>query len=223
MRRGYRRERRGDASLEEQSKALREAGITMDGEYPPIYTDLIKDTASHKPLVRLGDAIQSLRNKDADELVVYDAATVGRNYQEIIEAMAAIGRTGCKLTVWRPTPREYVWHPDAAEIVALASEGETILRSAKGKAAQGKYKGAPPKLVGAALEVAKAAWADPSVTARDAAVRVLETTGVHISTRLLFAKLGHKTKAELQILKPVMPRAVGSKKKAAGRATRKLS
>lgn len=214
MRRGYRRERK-DASLHEQDKALREAGVDLTGSHPPVYTDLIKDTGSHKPLAELARAVGSLRRGNIDELVVYDAATVGRNYQEIIEAMAAIGRTGCKLTVWRPTPREYVWHPDAAEIVALASEGETILRSAKGKVSAGKVLGTPPKLVGTALEAAKAAWADPSLTAKEAAARVLEVSGVQVSTRLLFAKLGHKSVAESRVLKPKMPAPASSKKKSA--------
>lgn len=215
MRRGYRRERK-DAPLHEQDKAFREAGVTLTGSHPPVYTDLIKDTSSHKPLAALARAVGSLRKRDVDELVVFDAATVGRNYQEIVEAMAAIGRTGCKLIVWRPTPREYVWHPDAAEIVSLAAEGETILRSAKGKASAGKVLGATPKLVGDALAAAKAAWADPELTAKDAAARILEVTGVQVSTRLLFAKLGHKSLAETRILKPPMPVAPArSKKKSA--------
>lgn len=215
MRRGYRRERK-DAPLHEQDKALQEAGVLLTGSHPPIYTDLVKDTGSHKPLSALARAVGSLRKRDADELVVYDAATVGRNYQEIVEAMAAIGHTGCKLTVWRPTPREFVWHPDAAEIVALAAEGETILRSAKGRASAGKVLGATPKLVGDALAAAKAAWADPDLTAKDAAAKVLEVSGVQVSTRLLFARLGHKSLAENQLLKPQMPIAPArSKKKSA--------
>jgi hypothetical protein len=32
-----------------------------------------------------------------------------------------------------------------------------------------------------------------------------ETTGVQVSTRLLFAKLGLKSAAELQVLRPKMP------------------
>jgi hypothetical protein len=222
MRRGYRRERK-DAPLDVQDKAMREADVTLTGTHPPIYTDLMKDTGHHKPLVDLAKAIGSLRNRDADELVVYDAATVGRNHKEIIEAMAAIGRTGCKLIVWRPTPREYVWHPDAAEIIALAAEGETILRSAKGKVASGKTRGAAPKLVGAALETAKAAWADPNLTARQAAAKVLEVSGVHVSMRLMFAKLGHKSVAETRLLKPRLPKPVSVKKKASARSTKKRS
>ena len=164
MRRGLRRERR-DVSLDEQDKSLREAGVTLTGDHPPVYTDFIKDTGSHKPLMDRARAIASLRNRDDYELVVHDAATLGRDHQEIIEGLAAIGKTGCRLIVCRPSVREFVWHPDAADIAALAAEGVTILRSARGKVSNGKVLGTPPKLVGAALEVATAAWADPDLTA----------------------------------------------------------
>ena len=213
MRRGYRRERR-DASLDEQDKSLREAGIDLTGDHPPVYTDFIKDTGSHKALAERRLAINSLRNHDKDEIVVHDAATLGRDHQEIIEAAAAIGQTGCKLIVWRPFPREFVWHPDAAEIAALAAEGVTILRSARGKVSNGKVLGAAPKLVGNVLDVAKAAWADPDLTAKQVVSKVFDLTGVQISSRLLFSKLGTKSKAEMQTLRPPMPPPVQSKKKA---------
>lgn len=214
MRRGYRRERRVGAPLDEQDKSLRAAGVRMTGTHPPVYTDMLKGTGSGKPLVQLLDAIRSLRRSDGDELVIHDAATMGRNHQEIVEAFAAVGRTGCKLLIWHPVPREFVWHPDAAEIAALAAEGMTILRSEKGKVGQGKVLGAAPKLVGDVLTAAKAAWADPDLTAQKAAEKVYAVTGVKISARLLFKKLGNKSHAELALLKPPMPKASKPKRKA---------
>jgi hypothetical protein len=206
MRRGYRRERRADAPLDEQDRALRAAGVSFDGSHPPLYTDTIKDTGSNKPLAELLRAIRSLRNRDEDEIVVYDAATIGRNHQEIVEGLAAIGRTGCKLIICTPVMREFVWHTDAAEIAAVAAEGDTILRSAKGKVSANKHLGAAPKLVGDVMVAAKAAWADPSLTARAAVAKVFEVTGVKISARLLFSKLGNKSTAELRMLQPPMPK-----------------
>ena len=205
MRRGYRRERRADAPLDEQDKALRDAGVPLHWTQQPVYTDLIKDTGSHKPLVELLHAIRSLRKRDEDELAVFDAATLGRNHQEIVQALAAIGKTGCKLVICRPVMREFVWHPDAAEIAAVAAEGETILRAAKSKVSANKHLGATPKLVGSVLAAAKAAWADPELTARAAVDRVFEKTGVRISARLLFSKLGNKSAAEMQMIAPPMP------------------
>jgi hypothetical protein len=223
MRRGYERERRG-VSFAEQDVSMREAGISLEGEYPPVYRDTAKnivyrdtakDTRPPKLLVARAAAIQSLRHWDQDELVVHDAATLGRNYQEIIEGLAAIGRTGCKLIVWKPDRQEYVWHPDAAEIAALAAEGVKLMRSEKHRRA-GTKTGAPAKLVGPVLAAAQAAWADPSLTVRAAATRVFEVTGVQISSRLMYAKLGQKSQAEVEVLKPKMPAATGSKKKPSG-------
>lgn len=191
---------------------MREAGIPMDGEHPPIYRDLARNTRPPKLLTARAAAIGSLRNRDGDELVVHDAATLGRNYQEIIEALAAIGRTGCRLIVWRPSKQEYVWHPDAAEIAALAAEGVKLMRSDKHRVAGAKT-GAPAKLVGPVLEAARAAWADPDLTVRAAASRVFEVSGVQVSTRLLQSKLGRKSDAEAEVLKPKMPEPTGSKKK----------
>ena len=151
MRRGYRRERRADAPLDEQDKALRESGVSFAGTHPPVYTDLLKDVGHNKPLVGLLQAIRSLRKRDDDEIAAFDAATLGRTHREIVESLAAIGKTGCKLVICRPVMRDFVWHPDAAEIAAVAAEGDTILRSVKGKVSANKHLGAAPKLVG--LEV----------------------------------------------------------------------
>jgi hypothetical protein len=213
MRRVYRRERR-DAPLDEQDKSARAAGVDTSGDHPPVYTDTLHDCGNHKPLAARLHAVNSLRLADGDELVIHDAAVMGRNHQEIVEGFAAVGLTGCKLIVWTPTPREFVWHPDAAAIAALAAEGTTILRAARGRVAQHKHLGAAPKLIGDVLTAAKSAWADPNLTARAAVDRVFEVTGVKISARLLFSKLGNKSTAEMQILRPPMPKASKPKPKA---------
>lgn len=198
MRRGYRRERRVGPSLDEQMASLTAAGVP-DGVRSPFYTDHLKDTkrtvAGMKPLAQLARAVKSLRSRDADELVVHDAATLGRDHEEITAALAAIGASGCKLVICVPEPREFTWHPDAADILAVASEGAKILRSEKHKRAAERRLGAQPKLVGQVLVEARKAWADPNLSAPQAAARVREVTGVKVSERTMW-KLGKKSDAE---------------------------
>jgi hypothetical protein len=211
MRRGYERER-PNLSVEQQDASMRRTGVPVEGTHPPIYRDLIKDTRSHKPLAQRAHAINSLRLQDSDELVIHDAATMGRNHEEICEGLAAVGRSGCKLIICEPTYREFVWTPNEAEMLAVAAEGVTLLRSARGKAS-GNKTGAAPKLVGNVKIAADAAWGDPKLTARQAVEKIFETTGVRVSTRLLFAKLGLKSAAELQVLRPALPAPSKPKRK----------
>lgn len=218
MRRGYERER-PKLSIEEQDASMRKTGVPTDGTHPPIYRDLIKDARSHKPLVARANAINSLRLADADELVIHDAATMGRTHEEICEGLAAIGRSGCRLIICEPTYREFVWTPNEAEMLAVAAEGVTLLRSARGKAA-GNKTGAAPKLVGNVMIAAQAAWGDPKLTARQVVEKIFETTGVQVSTRLLFAKLGLKSAAELQVLRPSLPAPSKPKRKTKRRKPR---
>lgn len=199
MRRGYIRERAFGPTMEVQRASLAAAGVPTDGARPPVYMDMMKDTkrtiAGIRSLAQLARAIKSLRQADADELVVHDAATLGRDHEEITEALAEIGKRGCKLIVWTPEPRDYVWHPDAAEIASVAGEGAKIIRAEKHRRAASKHLGAQPKLVGKVLAAAREAWADPNLTAPQAAKRVYEVTGVKVSARLMW-KLGKKSEAE---------------------------
>ena len=62
-----------------------------------------------------------------------------------------------------------------------------------------------PQTTSDVMIAAKAAWGEPKLTARQVTERIFETTGVKASTRLLFAKLGLKSAAELQVLRPSLP------------------
>jgi hypothetical protein len=188
--------------VDEQRASLAAAGIDVDAPHPPVYVDLLKPGKKLKsgvdPLTLRAAAIKSLRRQDTDELVVHDAATLGLDLEDITLAMSAIGKRGGKLIVWTPEPREFTWHPDAAEVMALAVEGAQMMRSEKHRRAGEKNPllGAPAKLAGKVLEVAKAAWADPALTSKQAAEKVKTDTGVKVSVRLLFDKLGKKSDAE---------------------------
>jgi len=200
--RGYIRERKSGPSIDDQRASLAAAGIEVDRPHSPVYVDLLKPAKKPKPgvdpLAQRAAAIKSLRRQDGDELVVHDAATLGVDIEDITVAMSAIGKRGGKLIVWTPPVQEFVWHQDAAEIVALAAEGAQMMRSEKHRRAGGKNPllGAPAKLIGKVLEVAKAAWADPALTSKQAAEKVKADTGVAVSVRLLFDKLSKKSDAE---------------------------
>ena len=195
MRRGYERERKGGPSLEDQRKAMGAAGINLLETHPAVYTDTL--APSKKPPLYLRSlAIRSLR--PGDELVVYDGATLGTDAEDIAEALASITRAGCSLVVCFPEERSYTWHKDAADMLQMAAEAVRVLRSEKHRRAGAKSLnlGAPLKLTGEVLTAAKAAWAEPELTARQAAKRVGDVTGVEVSMRLLFSKLGKKSDAE---------------------------
>jgi hypothetical protein len=117
------------------------------------------------------------------------------------------GRIGRKeqTIVWTPTQREYRWNPDAAEIVALATEAADVLRSEKHRSAASKNAqlGAQPKLVGDVLNVARQAWSDPNLTAEQAAEVVRKHCRIRVSTRTLWTHLGKKSDAEVSISEPI--------------------
>lgn len=194
MRRGYRRERINGPSLDDQSNALLAAGVDVDGDHPPIYTDTLKATKRDASLRQRKAAILSLR--PGDVLAVRDAATMGRDQDEIAEGLAMIGRRRATLVVCHPDEREFTWHPDAAEIAAVAVEGARLLRSEKHKRAAAKRVGAQPKLMGAHLDAAKRIWAQADLTAPAAAKEVVRVTGISVTERTLWSVLGRKSEAE---------------------------
>lgn len=202
MRRGYIRERRG-LTPDEQRKSLAQAGIDLGFDHPAIYADVFGRGGKAVPLAARANAIKSLRS--GDELVVHDAATLGKDMEDISKAMVEIGRHGATLIVWTPTVREYEWNPDAAEIVAMASEAAAVLLSEKHRRAGAKrvQLGAQPKLVGDVLNVARQAWADPSLTANQAAEVVRKHCRIKVSTRTLWTHLGKKSDAETAISEPI--------------------
>ena len=198
MRRGYIRERQYGPSVEDQRRTLGAAGVPTDGTHPPIYTDMIADVKSTpkawKLLAQRKAAIASLRPGDA--LAVWDAATLGRDMEEIQEGLAMVGKRQATLVICYPDEREFTWHPEAAEIANLAAEGSRQLRSEKHARAAAKHLGAAPKLIGANLDIARRLWGDPSLTARAVPGKILEATGIKVSERLLWQRLGPKSEAE---------------------------
>ena len=216
MRLGYLRERRIGPSLDVQRASMAAAGINVHQTHPPIYEDKLKPAKRTPPgetrlhLPERAIAIKHLRQRDEDELVVHDAATLGIDTDDIMAALAAIGRQGCTLLVWTPEPRAYAWHPDATEIVGLATEAAALIKSEKYRRASGKSAGSPPKLVGRVRDAALLAWADPTLTAEQAAARVKEVTGISVSARLLYSKLGHKSVAEATLAPPKLSAAAAT-------------
>lgn len=194
MWRGYRRERTNGPSLDEQWKALAAAGVETDSAHPPVYTDTLKATKRDGPLKQRKAAVLSLR--PGDVLAVPDAATLGRDQDEIAEGLAMVGRRRATLVVCSPDVREFTWHPDAAEIAAVAVEGARLIRSEKHARAATKHLGAHQKLMGANLETAKRIWAQQDLTAPAAAKEVVRVTGIKVTERTLWTVLGRKSEAE---------------------------
>lgn len=194
--RGYVRERKGGAKPSDQVAALASV-IETDGTHPPIYTDLLKPAKKSKvPLPARGNAINSLR--PGNTLWVYDLPTLGTGFDDIMGALAAIGKKCATLGVLTPEQEEHTWHPDAADLVQKAREAASVLKSDVHKRARAKHLGAPPKWT---PEVAKAAlegWKDPALTAPQVPAYVLEKTGVKISERLIWARLKPLTKSQAE-------------------------
>jgi hypothetical protein len=194
--RAYIRERKGGATPAEQVSALA-AVVETTGTHPPIYTDLLKlGKKSKVPLPARGNAINSLRS--GNTLWVYDLATLGTSFDDIVAAMAAIGKKGATLGVLMPEQEEHTWQPDAADLVQKAREAASVLKSDVHKRARAKHLGAPPKWT---PEVAKAAlegWKNPALTAPQVPAYVLEKTGVQISERLIWNRLKPLTKSQAE-------------------------
>ncbi len=195
--RAYVRDRRGGKTPAEQVSALASV-VETDGTHPPIYTDLLKPAKKSKALLPArGNAINSLRK--GDTLWVYDLATLGTSFDDIMAAMAAIGKKGATLGVLMPEQEEHTWQPDAADIVQKAREAASALKSEVHKRARAKHLGAPskwalPGVAAAALE----GWKDPALTAPQVPDYVFEKTGVRISERLIWDRLKPLTKSQAE-------------------------
>src|ERR1700760_4718227 len=103
MLRGYIRERAKGPSVEDQRKALAKAGVSFEGEFPPVYIDMIqrrtRKTLDNPLPMRFG-AINSLRAGDV--LVIYDAATLGTSQSDIMDALAATGQREATVLTCNP-------------------------------------------------------------------------------------------------------------------------
>lgn len=197
MDRGYVRERRGGAVPAAQVAELAWV-VETTGTHPPVYIDILKPAKKSKvPLPARGNAINSLR--PGNRLWVYDLATLGTSFDDIMAAMAAIGKKGATLGVLMPEQEEHTWHPDAAGLVQKAREAAATLKSDVHKRARLKHLGAPskwglPGVAAAALE----GWKNPALTAPEVPAYVLEKTGVQISERLIWQRLKPLTKSQAE-------------------------
>lgn len=232
MLRGYIRERPKGPSVEDQRKALAKAGVELDGEHPPIYTDMLRPRtrkALDNPLPERAAAISSLRVGE-DSLVIFDAATLGTTEGDILDALAATGQREASVITCEP-PGEFRWHPDVPEALGFAVDGAKVLarERARVRAGSSPIIGRPKKLTGEALVYARELWGRRDMSSRQVAAKVKAKTGVDVGVRTLLIDLGHKTdaveKAERQLrrAKPVEPKMQAQPKRKSKRKVRRKS
>ncbi len=192
MLRGYVRERKKGPSIDEQKAALLRAGVSFEGEYPPVYVDLIPKRGSEQ-LPQLHAAIGSLRV--GDTLVVYDQATIGLTEAGLWDAYAAVAQRLATLMLADGTIYEYT--PEAAILVGLIADGMKILAREKARVRNDSSPnlGRPRKLDGDALVLARELWGNKQMTSRDVATAIRDRAKVDVSIRTLIKTLGHKTDA----------------------------
>lgn len=214
MLRGYIRERPKGPTIDEQKAALKKAGVSFDGDYPPVYIDMISRRtrkALDNPLPQRAAAIGSLRVGE-DSLVIYDQATLGVAEGDILDALAATGQRDASVITCNP-PGEFKWHPDVPEALGFAVDGAKKLarERARVRAGSSPIIGRPKKLTGEALDYARALWGRRDMSSRQVAAEIKAKTGVDVGVRTLLIDLGHKTdaveKAERQLrrAKPIEP------------------
>lgn len=189
MRRGYIRLSKAGPSLEDQQKALANAGIDDFSEYGPVYVDEVPKRRNAPTLPQRFQAIRSL--EAGDELVVSSASRLGTSAGDVLDAMRAIAERRAALYD-AETGETVVWHPDATKVIEFArrAEGENrkeiAAKMRHSREASGKIGGAPEKLSGAALKEAKRLWADATLSS----AQVAEQIGVNVRT--LYRRLGDR-------------------------------
>jgi DNA invertase Pin-like site-specific DNA recombinase len=191
VRRYYMREMTGLPPIEDQEKALRSVGLVFE-KNAPIYIDR-KPKRAVKGTIPTPELILAFRSlRPGDELVIACASVLGGTRVSVLNALQEIGkRQASVLDVGANTTVAYV--PEALAMIAFAERAESQMRVAVLKKARlrkvelGAVGGKPAALEGKALEDARARWADPTLTAKEAAV----ASGVSESTmRRLFKKKG---------------------------------
>ena len=196
MDRAYVRERKGGVTPDEQVAALASV-VETTGTHPPVYVDLLKPAKKSKvPLPARGNAVNSLRR--GDRLWVYDLPTLGTGFDDILAAMAAIGKKGATLGVLAPEQEEHTWQPDAADLVQKAREAASVLKSDVHKRARAKHLGAPSKWSPDVDKAAREGWSNPALTAPQVPGYVFERTGIRVSERLIWQRLAPLTKSQAE-------------------------
>jgi len=125
--------------------------------------------------------------REGDEVWIARPAVLGEAQADILDYLARLTGLGAVLCV-ASTGGRYRWHPDAREALDLAAAAQADARAAvlsKARAAIRSRPGNPSK-TDTQWEVARGLWADPNVTAIQAA----ERTGM--SVRHLYRRFGAK-------------------------------
>lgn len=216
MLKGYIRERAKGPSVEDQRKALVKAGVSFDGDHPPVFIDMIgKRTRKNldNPLPQRMAAIGSLRPGE-DSLVIFDDATLGTTEGDILDALAATGQRDAAVITCDP-PGEFKWHPDVPEAVGFAVDGAKKLARERARVRVGSSPiiGRPKKLAGEALAYARELWGRRDMSSRHVAAEIKAKTGVVVSVRTLLIDLGHKTDAVEKAERTLRRRAVSPPEK----------
>jgi hypothetical protein len=187
MLRGYIRVRPKGPSVDEQRRALLEAGVPTDRIYI--------DKRTRNPLPQRALAISFLRTGDA--LVIYDAAALGTTTADIMGSLAEIGQHHALVATCNP-PGEFIqWIPAVSDALTfISTAGKTLAREwAKVRVGSSPIMGRPRKLTGDVLAYARELWGRRDMSSRKIAAEIKATTGVDVSVRTLIVTLGHKTEA----------------------------
>jgi len=200
MRRGYIRIRKGGPDEPVQRQSLAAAGVNVDEVLGAVYVDGMSVSPKRRkldpndPLPQRTWAIRSLR--PGDELVVHDAATLGTSTADILGAIVAIDRREATLHIVE-SGITYRWHPQAADIAALAkSGGEKVGREKTAMARKrlrevGGQRKVTPEVRTRALEI----WSDPNVRSAREVSAILGREGVNVSVRSLYNNLPSRGEA----------------------------
>ena len=174
MKRGYIRIRQSGPDETIQRLALAMAGVN-----------------ANDVLVAPSDEIRAILSP-GDELVVYDAATLGTSVEDILSALVVIDQQDATLYVIE-TGMTYRWHPEAVNIAALARIGSETAQREKTSEARKKRlnRKLTPQVVARALEL----WRDPAITSAKEVTAVLRSEGITVSVRTLYnvLKIGRAT------------------------------
>lgn len=170
MRRGYIRITKTGPSPDQQRRALEAAGVKEFGDNDAIYLDgerKRKPKEGEDALPQRTAAIKSLRA--GDELVVANAGRLGVSRDDILAALAAIGRQ--RASVFDAAEgRAFACSPeiaDAAEFALLAQsklQAERVAVARKAIKEFGSKVGPKPKLRKADLDDLRRMWTNPAVS-----------------------------------------------------------